>query len=147
MTFKELYAVFVSVIYGHFDMNKKTLTFARAGHNPVIVRKKVSAKPELFSPRGLAIGLEKGELFSDIIEEETITIESHDIFVFYTDGVSEAMNKKEEEFGEERLQEIIDTHANLSAQELMNIIIKEVEQFTGKAPQHDDFTMVIVKAS
>jgi serine phosphatase RsbU (regulator of sigma subunit) len=139
--------VFVSVIYGHFDMQNKTLTFARAGHNPVIVRKRISAKPELFIPKGLAIGLEKGKLFSDIIEEETIAIEPHDIFVFYTDGVTEAMNKKEEEFGEERLREIIDANANLSAQDLLNTIVKEVKQFTGKAHQHDDFTMVVVKVS
>ncbi|MFQ5583785.1 MAG: PP2C family protein-serine/threonine phosphatase [Calditrichia bacterium] len=58
--------VFISIVYGYFDLTNQTLTFARAGHNPVIVRKKAMVKPELLSPNGLAIGLERGDVFSKI---------------------------------------------------------------------------------
>ncbi len=137
--------VFISVIYGLFDKENNQLVFARAGHNPVIVRKKMAKKPEFLKPNGLAIGLEKGELFSQTIEEATIPMEKDDIFVFFTDGVSEAMNNNGDEFGEERLQQIISQKGQCSADDLLNKITREVKKFAGKAKQHDDITMVVVK--
>jgi len=137
--------VFISMIYGYLDMKKRMLTFARAGHNPLIVHKRGSGLPQLLNPEGLAIGLEKGEIFSRIIQEQTIAIEPQDLFVFFTDGVSESRNKNEQEFGEESLSKIIEENAQLTANELLKKIIDEVNAFTGDAPQFDDFTMVIVK--
>jgi sigma-B regulation protein RsbU (phosphoserine phosphatase) len=137
--------VFISMIYGTFNMNEKILTFARAGHNPLLVRKKVYEKPDLLNPRGLAIGLDNGNKFSDIIEQQSIPLDSHDILLFYTDGISESMDKKGNEFGEERLRGIINEFANLSAQELLEKIVAEVDKFATKTTQHDDLTMVLVK--
>jgi len=139
--------VFISVIYGLFDKENSQLVFARAGHNPVIVCKKMAKKPEFLKPNGLAIGLEKGPLFSQTIEEATIPMEKDDIFVFFTDGVSEAMNKNGDEFGEERLQQIISQNGQCSADDLVNKIAWEVKKFMGKAKQHDDITMVVVKVA
>lgn len=138
-------SVFVSVIYGYLDLQSRTLTFARAGHNPLIVHKKGLGQPKLLCPEGLAIGLERGEVFSNIIQEHRIAIEPGDLFVFFTDGVSESRNKNDQEFGEERLTKIIEQNAHLSAHDLLNKIVSEVERFTGSAPQFDDFTMVVVK--
>lgn len=137
--------IFISVIYGLFDINERVLRFARAGHNPLIVRKRSSGAPEFMHPKGIAIGLEKGPLFSSTIEEQCIPIEPGDIFVFFTDGISESMNKKGEEFGEENLYKIICESGNLSAQQILDKISDEVAQFTGQTMQHDDFTMVVVK--
>ncbi|MFQ5823990.1 MAG: PP2C family protein-serine/threonine phosphatase [bacterium] len=137
--------VFISVIYGLFDMKNKTLTFARAGHNPLIVRKSMVSAPELLNPKGLAIGLESGQLFSTTIEEKTLPIEPGDLFVFYTDGISESINKNGEEFGEERFQQLISLNAHLSAQAILDKITQEINKFAGNANQHDDFTMVVVK--
>jgi len=113
----------------------------------VIVCKKMAKKPEFLKPNGLAIGLEKGPLFSQTIEEATIPMEKDDIFVFFTDGVSEAMNKNGDEFGEERLQQIISQNGQCSADDLVNKIAWEVKKFMGKAKQHDDITMVVVKVA
>lgn len=137
--------VFISVIYGLFDMKDKMLTFARAGHNPLIVRKSMIGEPESLKPKGLAIGLEKGLIFSTTIEEMSLPIEPGDVFVFYTDGISESMNKNGEEFGENRLRQLIGQNAHLSAQELMTTITAEVNKFAQNATQHDDFTMIVVK--
>lgn len=137
--------VFISLIFGLFDLEKNTLTFSRAGHNPLIVRKRVKEEPELLLPDGLAIGLQRGPVFSKLIEEKTVTIEQGDTFVFYTDGVSESMNRLEEEFGEERLRGLIEENMGLSAQALMDKINDEINRFTGKTPQHDDFTLVVVR--
>jgi hypothetical protein len=137
--------VFISLIYGLFNIQQNTLTFARAGHNPLIVRKSIGGAPELLNPRGLAIGLEKGDIFSATIEEQTIPIQRGDVFVFYTDGISESMDKNGDEFGEERLGELIDQRAQESAQALLEAITAEVKDFSGEMNQHDDLTMVVVK--
>lgn len=69
------------------------------------------------------------------------------IFIFYTDGISEAMNNKGEEFGEERLEALLRRNSAASAKEILENIRKTVFAFTGSAPQHDDFTMVVVKVN
>jgi MFS family permease len=137
--------VFISIVYGLFDLEKKTLTFARAGHNPIIVRKSSSQQPEMLNSKGLAIGLEKGKLFPDTIEEITLPIESGDLFVFFTDGISESKNLRGDEFGEDNLQRVIAESVNSSAQMLLDTITQKVSRFAGTAVQHDDFTMVVVK--
>lgn len=136
---------FISMIYGIFDLKSRTFTFARAGHNPLIIQKGMDEKVEVLCPKGLALGLEKGTLFERVIEEYTIGIQSSDIFVFYTDGFSEAMNNKKEEFGEERLQNLVKRNLLPSAEHIINHIKTEIINFVGDAPQHDDMTMLVVK--
>jgi hypothetical protein len=137
--------VFITIIYGVFDLEEKILTVASAGHNPLITWKHSTRQLDMVNPRGVALGLAYGEQYNSIIREARIPFEERDLFVFYTDGVSEAMNTQEEIFGEERLKEVIKKHAHLSPQQLQEKIVEAVAQFSGKAPQHDDFTMVVVK--
>jgi len=137
--------VFVTIIYGIFDLKEKTLTIASAGHNPLITWKKETNTTQMVNPRGIALGLEKGQRYKSIIEGISIPIAEGDVFVFYTDGVSESMNTKEEIFGEERLCEIIKQSAHLPPRIIQKNIVESVSRFSGKAPQHDDFTMVVVK--
>ena len=137
---------FISMIYAVVDLEKKIIKIARAGHNPVILHD-VSGKVNLISPNGLALGLEKGPLFRKVISEFEEKLESGKNFIFYTDGFTEAANKKDEEFGVERLSEIAMQNYNKSADEMLKEIIKDVQKFIGKAKQHDDMTMVIVKVN
>jgi phosphoserine phosphatase RsbU/P len=137
--------VFISMIYGVFDQQKQTFSFARAGHNPLISMFRQKNEAEEISPKGIAIGLDKGLVFNPSLEESTISINQGDVFVFYTDGYSEAMDKNQNEFGEERLLEIINKNSNLTANKILNKIQEEIKKFTGKTPQHDDMTMVIVR--
>lgn len=137
--------VFISLIYGRFDLAAGTLTFARAGHNPLILHKGLGGELQLLNPRGLAIGMEPGPVFSATIEEQRLPIQRGDVFVFYTDGISEAMNKHGEEFGEDRLRQAISRLSHAPAQEMLDAITHAVSDFTGDAQQHDDFTMVVVK--
>ncbi len=136
---------FISMIYGIFDVQARTFTFARAGHNPLLIQKGMDEKVEILCPKGLALGLEKGPLFERVIEEYTIGIQSNDIFVFYTDGFSEAMNNKKEEFGEDRLQKLLQKNSLPPAEHIINHIKTEIINFVGDAPQHDDMTMLVVK--
>ncbi|MCP5053984.1 MAG: PP2C family protein-serine/threonine phosphatase [bacterium] len=137
--------VFITIIYGIFDLQEKKLTIASAGHNPLIVWRYRTRKIEMINPRGVALGLARGEQYGSIIEDKSIPIDDKDIFVFYTDGVSEAMNSQDEVFGEDRLREVVERYAHLSPQQLQERIVEAVAYFSGKAPQHDDFTMVVVK--
>lgn len=136
---------FITVIYGVFDLQEKTLTIASAGHNPLIAYKHKKKKVETYNPGGIALGFRIGEAYTSIIKEETIPVEEGDVFVFYTDGVTEAMNTDREIFGEKRLIEIIANNSTLPPQRIEERIIEAVGDFSGEAPQHDDFTMVIVK--
>jgi len=97
------------------------------------------------NPMGLALGLDPGETFSKSIQEVSIPFQSGDLFVFYTDGFPEAMNKTMEEFGEERLCQTVQKYAHGSAAEIMDGVFADMKQFVGKAKQHDDMTIVVVK--
>ncbi len=137
--------VFVTVIYGVFNLEKQSLTFASAGHNPLIVWRKKTGTTQMLNPRGIALGLTGSTKYHSLIEETTIPFEEGDVFVFYTDGVSESMNTHQEIFGEERLKEIIAKSAHNPPRLIQRSVVEAVSHFSGKAPQHDDFTMVVVK--
>ena len=136
---------FISMVYGIFNLKEKTLSVARAGHNPVILWKSTSANGELINPNGIALGLDSGKVFNTSIREMSIQYEPGDVFIFYTDGFSEAVNKRNEEFGDERLMKAAQNYNDLSASDLLNGIINETNAFTGRTAQRDDMTMVVVK--
>jgi sigma-B regulation protein RsbU (phosphoserine phosphatase) len=137
--------VFISMVYGIFDTEANSLTLARAGHNPVIMRKSKENHVQVVNPTGLALGLDEGSTFAKSIQEVKTKLQSGDLFVFYTDGFPEAMNKTMEEFGEARLLKTVENYSDGSASEIMEGIFKEMKEFTGKAKQHDDMTIVVVK--
>jgi phosphoserine phosphatase RsbU/P len=137
--------VFLSMIYGVFDMEAKTFDFARAGHNPVILHRSHEHGTEELNPRGIALGLEPGPIFEQTIEHKRISVKSGDTILLYTDGFNEARNRFQEEFGEKRLMSIIETYNAFSAEELLNQIREEILMFTSGAVQHDDMTAVLIK--
>ena len=93
----------------------------------------------------MALGLEKGVIFSKVITETEEEITSGKTYVFYTDGFTEAINKKGQEYGLDRMFEIVRLWNSDSAEQIKSKMIEDVNQFIGKAPQHDDMTMVILK--
>ena len=135
---------FISMIYAVVDLESKFIRIARAGHNPVIYHD-TTGKVDLISPNGLALGLEKGDLFSKVITEFEEKLQAGKTFIFYTDGFTEAVNKKGEEYGLDRMFEIAKSWNNSSAAEIQEKMMADVNKFIGKAPQHDDMTMVILK--
>lgn len=137
--------IFISMVYGIFDTGKNELRFARAGHNPVLMRTHGQGRVRVLNPMGLALGLDQGETFSKSIQEMNIPFQPGDLFVFYTDGFPEGMNKAMEEFGEERLLKAVEKYAHGPAAEILEGVFSEMKHFTGKAKQHDDMTIVVVK--
>ena len=102
---------------------------------------------QVFAPDGLVLGLklDKGEMFERLLEESTIRLNAGDLFVFFTDGITEAMNDRDDCFGEGRLGELVEEHADLTSTELRERILREIEAFVGSAPQHDDMTMILLR--
>jgi len=132
--------VFVTITYGILDTREKTFKFARAGHEPVVT---VTTKGDvvLNSPLGMAMGLVGSDMF-DILEEETIDLKTGDTAVFYTDGVVEAMDSQENEYGQKRFFDLIARNRSLMPQDIIKKTLDDIKSFTKGHPQHDDITMV-----
>jgi serine phosphatase RsbU (regulator of sigma subunit) len=138
---------FVTAIVGKFDTRKKTFEFVRAGHNPVLYYCQRISRAQYIQPPGLGIGLESGTLFDSITESHKIQIYPGDFLMLFTDGLVEARNRFEEEFGEERLRSVAENSPNLSAEEIKDHILNEITDFIGDTPLHDDLTFIIIKMS
>ncbi|HEY9167775.1 MAG TPA: PP2C family protein-serine/threonine phosphatase [Candidatus Kryptonia bacterium] len=136
---------FISMIYAVLDTRTKVVRFARAGHNPLVFFSTGANSAKLFTPNGLALGLDNSDKFNSTLEEMEIALKPGDVLVFYTDGFSEAMDSQANEFGEPRLVELIESARHLPVDEMLTEIEEGVRKFVGNAPQHDDMTMVAIK--
>ncbi len=136
---------FISMVYCVFDLNKKQLVLARAGHNPVLMRRIKTGKVEKVLPKGLALGLDKGEQFDRMIQDVTLPLEKDDLFILYTDGLTEAMNSSHMEWGESQLFEIAGKYSDQPADNILIHIFQAVSKFVGKAVQHDDMSIIVIK--
>tara|TARA_B100000315_G_C14120796_1_gene382478 strand:- start:197 stop:562 length:366 start_codon:yes stop_codon:yes gene_type:complete len=118
-----------------------SLNFSLGGHSPILMmRDGENELRKLDLKEGMPLGIMEG-LFSN----GTVDVKKGDIFVVYTDGVTEAMNTKHEMFGDDKLAEIIKKQRSKSIGEIVDVIHDEVSKFEGKAPQHDDITVIAVK--
>lgn len=138
---------FVTMTYAVLDPESGAVTCARAGHNPpAIVRE--GAAPEFVNPSGTALGAATEERFAEIIEPCRLELERGDTLVFYTDGVTEAMNASREQFGEQRLLDTLERlRDGRSARGMVEALLGEIDRHARDADQHDDITIVVVKAA
>ncbi len=137
--------MFISMIYGVYDLSEHKLTLARAGHSPILVYRKAEHILVEYDPPGIALGLDCSDLFISSIEEIEIPFSRGDAFLFYTDGINEAQNRFKEEFGEERLKETVLKHIDLKGDAFLQALNSEIKGFTGSVLQHDDMTVLIIK--
>jgi len=142
---------FITMTYAVIDRRRRTLTYARAGHTPLLyLPGDADATPRAvraLTPDGLVLGLriDDGQLFERLLEEETLPLRTGDVYLLYTDGLTEAMNRTDDCFGEQRLSRFIEEHAHLPCAELRERMVREVAAFVGDAPQHDDMTLILLK--
>ena len=131
---------FVTLFYGIYDADKKSLHYTNAGHNPPIV----------IDPQGEYSTLDVGGIVIGAVsqfpyEEGHIDLKPGNILIMYSDGITETENEEEEQFGEERVIDIIREHADLKAAEISEKIVEEVNSFSKKSPQQDDMTLIVMK--
>ncbi|MGQ9644223.1 MAG: GAF domain-containing SpoIIE family protein phosphatase [Ignavibacterium sp.] len=134
---------FITMTLALFDTEKMKIKFCRAGHLPVLLFDNNEAK--FLRTKGIALGLDGGKLFDNNLEELEMDIRSGQVYSFFTDGITETMNEKNDLFGEERLLEIFNNNSHLNSTDIMNKIDSEIKKFRNTAEQQDDMTLVIVK--
>jgi sigma-B regulation protein RsbU (phosphoserine phosphatase) len=136
---------FITMTYAVVDTAARSMRYARAGHNPIIQLEATTGLTRVLTPQGLGLGIDPGLRFEEILEEAEVPLTVGDTFVFFTDGLSEAMNGRAELFGERRLRDLVEASESLGSEELKQRILDEIRGFVGDAAQHDDMTLVILK--
>ncbi len=142
---------FITMTYAVIDIGQGTMTFARAGHTPMIFMAGPSSPnpgARILIPSGMVLGLRidgAAEKFTELLEEDSVDLNTDDVIVLYTDGITEAMNGDSDLFGDDRLSQIVEEHGHLDSSELRERILREIEAFVGGADQHDDMTMILLK--
>lgn len=139
---------FVTAFLGMFDPAAKTLTYARAGHNPpLLYNKSRTPAHQKLEAGGMMLGMAPGTLFDRAMTGETIQLEPGDMILFYTDGLEEAKNEKSELFGLARVAPVLEHDAERPSAYVLGAIAFELERFCGKLPQEDDITAICLKIS
>lgn len=133
---------YATFFFAELDPASRVLTYVNAGHNPPMVLRGKEAIP--LPPTGLVVGLLEDATF----EQSTVQLEPGDVLLAYTDGISEAMNGAEEEWGEEAMlasatKLVHRPGCAWTAASLVECLFREADEFTAGAPQHDDMTVVV----
>ncbi len=139
-TTKNKYATF---FYSVYSDESKLLTYVNAGHLPPMVFRADSQTVDRLRTGGLVVGM----LPDVTYKEDFVQLSSGDVLVIYSDGLSEAMNLSDDEFGEERLMSVVSSNIDLSLPDLRDAILDDVARFVGEADQHDDLTLVLARVT
>jgi sigma-B regulation protein RsbU (phosphoserine phosphatase) len=132
--------LFVTVFYAIWHPETQVLTYANGGHNPPILLRQ-NGRIRLLHGDGMALGV-----LPDIeVASQSIQLNPGDTLLFYTDGVTEAMNANYDEFGMERLRATVVACQNESASDIMHAITDSIRAHSGGAPQFDDITLIVMK--
>jgi serine phosphatase RsbU (regulator of sigma subunit) len=134
---------FVTAIYGIINKKNGLLNFARAGHTPILLCS--GERIESIQPPGIGLGLDYNPGFASSLKETEIQLKNNDIIICYSDGITEAKNHKEEDFGYERLDTIVLNNRGKSLDLISNAVMKELSLFSKNHSQHDDITLVLFK--
>ena len=137
--------VFVTLFLGVIDPVNKMLVYARAGHNPSVFRQYSNRQTFLLKSPGMGMGLNDGSIFDNSLKVSSLKLESNDMLFFYSDGITEAMNGNNEQYGEERLLRVAAEVDGMKAEEARNRIMFDVETFLGSIHPQDDQTLVVAR--
>lgn len=138
---------FITLSCAAFDSKARKLRFVRAGHLPMLYYSAREKCCHQITPKGIGIGLENGTVFNREIEEVELKFNPGDIFVLYSDGVTETRNQKGEEFDPQQMFDLVSQNGHTNARELRDRILHCVREFSGTPTQFDDLTLVVVKAN
>lgn len=135
---------FVTTFMFTMDMDKKTISWVRAGHEPAILYSTKDAKITELRGKGLALGIANETSYN----EYKLQLPSSPCFIIIgTDGVTDAENVQGERFGRKRLESFIVNNNQLSSQKMVQALQLELETFSGNRTQHDDITLAIIKTN
>ena len=138
---------FVTAILLEIDPATGHARYVNAGHNECILLRE-DGETELLQSTGLPLGMMPGDMLEMLgkgYEEKTVEVRPGDVLALYSDGVPEAYNEQENEWGEERLLACLRASRTEPARSIVEHIFREIDNFAGAAPQHDDITLMIFK--
>ncbi|MDR2769008.1 MAG: SpoIIE family protein phosphatase [Puniceicoccales bacterium] len=136
--------MFVTMVYCVLDTSCQTLKISRAGHEcPLLIKPDLPVKKLM--PQGIGLGMVSSEIFDNLLEEATYDFKRGDTCILYTDGVTEALNAQNQEFSQQNLFKVIDENRDKPPKELVQKIVKSVEDFSGSDRLSDDLTLVIFR--
>jgi sigma-B regulation protein RsbU (phosphoserine phosphatase) len=133
---------FTTTFLAEYDPESRSLSYVNAGHNPPILRRQNGGIEQL-EAGGIPLGIQETAPY----ESRTVTLQSGDWLVVFTDGVVEAENDRAEEYGEVRLLTMLHANTRLDPTMLLNTIMLDLDRFVGTAPQHDDVTLILLKVA
>jgi serine phosphatase RsbU (regulator of sigma subunit) len=133
---------FTTTFLAEYDPASRSLTYVNAGHNAPILRRQ-SGAIERLQAGGIPLGIQENVPY----ESGTVTLQSGDWLVIFTDGVIEAENDRAEEYGEVRLVTMLHANTAVAPSVLLDAIMLDLDRFVGTAPQHDDVTLMLLRAS
>jgi anti-sigma regulatory factor (Ser/Thr protein kinase) len=136
---------FVTMFYGILDPSTGQLTYASAGHNPVLRYRASHGDVERLDSRGIPIGLIPGDALRESLDDLTVQVDPGDVVVQYTDGFHEAVNPAGEEFGLERMIDLIATAAGDDS--VLASMQRAVDCWEGAQPSSDDKTILVLSRS
>jgi serine phosphatase RsbU (regulator of sigma subunit) len=134
---------FITLTVAYVDIGKRSIKICRAGHPPTL--KFSNGVVNYIKPNGMGVGLEYGALFEESLEEVELPLAPHDVFVFSSDGINEAMNEDNELFGYDEITNILKNKSNSSSDEIVKNTIYSLEKFRGLKEPNDDITLVVLK--
>ena len=137
--------MFISMAFCIIDEESGGMTIARAGHDPGLWFHNKSGGVELLRSPGMALGVDDGAVFERVIKDQSVMLESGDCVLLYTDGVREALDGDEEEFGMDRMSACFRESAYLGSESVLERMQEELREFTGEGPQMDDITLVAIE--
>jgi sigma-B regulation protein RsbU (phosphoserine phosphatase) len=132
--------LFVTVIYAIWEPEENRLLYANGGHNPPLCLR-ADGTVEILTENDIVLGV----LPAVPMSNRGIELEPGDVVILYTDGVPDAINAVEEEFGLDRLIQVANSNRHRSAPEIVDAIRRSVTRFVGATPQFDDLTLVVLK--
>lgn len=136
---------FVSMTYGILDVYRKKINWARAGHNPSILYNIHTQELRSLKPPGMVAGLRDTFLFRNTLREEELQLNSGDIFLMYTDGLTETANRQNEPYRQEKLEEVIKAWGQLEVNSLLDRIMDSARSYRGGGAITDDITLLAIK--
>lgn len=131
---------FATLFVGLLDHDSNSLRYVNAGHNPPLVIKSSGKKEHLE-----ASGIPLGAMAFDAWKEESITLDKGDVVFVFTDGIPEAVNSQDEQFGDERLEALAMKLAGQAPKDFAESIMSRVDEFTGEQARSDDITMMVLR--
>jgi phosphoserine phosphatase RsbU/P len=131
---------FTTAFLAEFDAGNRALTYINAGHNAPILRRN-SGAIERLDKGGLPLGIDAHAYY----EADTVNLQSGDWLVIFTDGVVEAVNARDLEYGEQLLLNVLQAGTGATPEELLRRMMSDLDTFVGPTPQHDDITCMLIK--